>query len=322
MITKSYVYKVINKINGKIYIGKANDPENRWKKHQYIAKYKKKEYGFYYFHAAIIKYGKENFLFEIIEECDSEELALNREIYWVNHYKSNNREIGYNLTNGGEGVSGRRYTEEEKIIKSNFMRIFWQTHIHPCIGTHISSDHKKKISEANIGKHLDYNTKDKISQANSGEKNGNYGNIEDLLSRQNRGKKISETKRKNKYAPRIATIETRDKLQLAAKEKRSLRLSDEQKDEIIKLYNSGNFLKRELANQFNAEENTIVYIIRYWNKIKSNKLNKLSSEQKQQIIELYYSKLYTKKEISDIIKIPINRVISTIKMHIRAHKII
>lgn len=321
METKSYVYKVTNKLNNKVYIGKANDPQNRWKKHLYISKYGKKEYGFYYLHAAIIKYGKDNFSFEIIEECNNENDALNKEIYWIKYYNSNNREIGYNLTNGGEGVSGRKYTDEEKKIKSDYMHLYWETHIHPCIGLHISSEHKEKISKANSGKILNNDTKIKISKANSGENNGNYNKIESSESRQNRGKKISETKKKNNLLSKIISQETINKLKLANKEKSSHKLTYDQKDKIIELYKSGKFLKRDLAKQFNVEEKTIIYVLRFWEKVKYNQSNKLTQDQKDQIIELFYIQKYSKKAIAEYIKIPINIIISTIKMYIRTHKI-
>lgn len=45
------------------------------------------------------KYGFENFSFEILEECKTEELD-EEEIYWIKYYDSYNK--GYNLTGGGQ----------------------------------------------------------------------------------------------------------------------------------------------------------------------------------------------------------------------------
>ena len=64
-----YVYKVINLVNGKLYIGKAEDVKERWQKHLSNARTLR---GFV-FHDAIRKYGSDNFNVEIIEESDSEE---------------------------------------------------------------------------------------------------------------------------------------------------------------------------------------------------------------------------------------------------------
>jgi hypothetical protein len=46
------------------------------------------------------KYGIDNFLFEVVEECSLEELN-NREKYWIKYYDSHNPLNGYNLTDGG-----------------------------------------------------------------------------------------------------------------------------------------------------------------------------------------------------------------------------
>lgn len=91
------IYKITNKINNKIYIGKSTDIEKRWKYHishyNYEREYNKPLY------KAFRKYGVENFSFEIIEECllDIDE----KEKYWINFY--NSYKNGYNATIGGEG---------------------------------------------------------------------------------------------------------------------------------------------------------------------------------------------------------------------------
>jgi group I intron endonuclease len=105
-----YIYKITNQINGKVYIGKSKNPTNRFKRHLYVANHKDTGPNqFRPIHAAILKYGKENFELEIVEECDSEEKVFERERYWISYYKSNLKrhpDTGYNLTDGGEGASG------------------------------------------------------------------------------------------------------------------------------------------------------------------------------------------------------------------------
>lgn len=65
-----------------------------------------------YFHSAINKYGFENFLFEKIDEADTQEILDKKERYWIKFYKSNNKEYGYNLDSGGK--SGNKKSEETK----------------------------------------------------------------------------------------------------------------------------------------------------------------------------------------------------------------
>jgi group I intron endonuclease len=57
------IYKITNKINGKVYIGQSINIERRWKEH--ISDKRKNSL----IHLAIEKYGEKNFNFEIIEEC-------------------------------------------------------------------------------------------------------------------------------------------------------------------------------------------------------------------------------------------------------------
>lgn len=112
---KFYVYKITNKVNGKIYIGKTGDATRRWKKHLTVAK-SPTQNNHRLIHKAIRKYGENNFSFEIIESVDLESEALEKEMRWIAYYQSNTarygKDAGYNQTDGGEGTSGHKHSEE------------------------------------------------------------------------------------------------------------------------------------------------------------------------------------------------------------------
>ncbi len=115
-----YVYKIVNKINGKLYIGKTKkDEKKRWQDHLKIANGDKEKYPrlFFAIHAAIKKYGEENFSFEKEAIYDTEILAFIGESSFIEDYKSRGY-ILYNLTNGGEGPSGAKRSIETKIKMS------------------------------------------------------------------------------------------------------------------------------------------------------------------------------------------------------------
>lgn len=99
-----FVYKITNIKNNKIYIGKTFDIKNRWGHH--LSHLNAKNHQHLPLTRAINKYKKENFIIEQIEECETEEKAFERETYWILHFNSNNKNIGYNCTIGGEGSSG------------------------------------------------------------------------------------------------------------------------------------------------------------------------------------------------------------------------
>lgn len=107
------IYKITNNLNNKSYIGQSIHIEKRWEEHLY--KSSKSSLIQY----VIYKYGKENFTFEILEECEQSKLN-EREQYWIKFY--NSFENGYNLTLGGGGTI--KYSSEaiyEDYIKTQSM---------------------------------------------------------------------------------------------------------------------------------------------------------------------------------------------------------
>lgn len=98
------IYKVINDINQKIYIGQTvNSLAYRWGQH-IKASYSQESKQLSHFHLAIRKYGSDHFYPSIIEQCEDKELD-EKEKYWINFY--NSFELGYNSTTGGQKGSTR-----------------------------------------------------------------------------------------------------------------------------------------------------------------------------------------------------------------------
>lgn len=111
-----YVYKITNLKNKKVYIGKTSNsnPRNRWARHLHTARNKTtSSHQYQAIHKAIVKYGEENFQFEVIEECSTEQQSLDREISWIKQFNSFGKN-GYNLTAGGEGSSGFKHSLESR----------------------------------------------------------------------------------------------------------------------------------------------------------------------------------------------------------------
>lgn len=120
-----YIYKITNIINGKLYIGQTRKTiEERFKAHIKNARRHVNRY----LYDAMNKYGYDNFVPSLIEECD-DILLDEREIYWIQLYNTTDKNIGYNMTSGGGGGDT------------------WTNNPH-------KAETSKKISEHNKGRHF------------------------------------------------------------------------------------------------------------------------------------------------------------------------
>ena len=92
------IYRIINKINGKLYVGQTvKTIEKRWDGHKRSSK--TKDFPIYY---AMRKYGIENFYIELLDTAqDQEELDL-KEVYYSEFYDTMTPNV-YNLIVGNGG---------------------------------------------------------------------------------------------------------------------------------------------------------------------------------------------------------------------------
>lgn len=110
-----FVYLLRNQINGKLYVGKSNDPDYRFRKHKEIAAHGPNHSNNLYqaIHAAIRKYGHENFVLKVVEEVESEELSYQLETMWIKTLRANGFHL-YNENDGGLGGIGFKHSQETK----------------------------------------------------------------------------------------------------------------------------------------------------------------------------------------------------------------
>lgn len=104
----AYIYKIENKHNGKLYIGKTehDDPFVRWNEHIREARKERSKNRALY--RAINKYGFNSFKFEVIEKTSNPE---EREIFYINQFDTYKN--GYNETLGGDGTAYLNLPEKE-----------------------------------------------------------------------------------------------------------------------------------------------------------------------------------------------------------------
>jgi group I intron endonuclease len=94
------IYKITNKVNGKVYIGLTTTTlKYRWTKHKAASRDLKNTKHLY---KAMRKYGIENFSIEQIDETNDFTKLGDLERKYISEYNSTDPDKGYNLTAGGE----------------------------------------------------------------------------------------------------------------------------------------------------------------------------------------------------------------------------
>lgn len=110
------IYCFTNKINGKKYVGQSKQLNKRYHGHINDAMNPDKAKNDpSVFHAALRKYGIDNFDYEILEECKVSELN-EKEKYWIDKLHSYILENGYNLTYGGDSFTRSYYFSSEELL--------------------------------------------------------------------------------------------------------------------------------------------------------------------------------------------------------------
>lgn len=122
------VYLITCIVTGKQYVGvTVRGYLNRWKKH--LAQSKTKGTGL---HEDIHKYGESAFKIEVIESkqyVNRDRLAkwlFKRERYWIAYYDTYLN--GYNLTEGGDGVSGAHKSKVIRNLMKEMMKDLYDRH--------------------------------------------------------------------------------------------------------------------------------------------------------------------------------------------------
>jgi len=132
-MVKIGIYKIVSP-SEKIYIGQSINIEKRWEKNYKTLKCKTQTK----LYNSLKKYGPENHIFEVIEECLENQLD-EREIYWGTHYSVlGNNGLNLRLGNGKGSLS----EETKHKISSNSKGISRNK------GVPKSKEHKEKMSKA------------------------------------------------------------------------------------------------------------------------------------------------------------------------------
>jgi group I intron endonuclease len=100
---KAFVYRWINKLNGKEYLGSTSSAKRRLNTYYDLKTLGEVNMPIY---NAILKHGHENFIFEIIEYCLSED-TIKREQYYLDNF-----DFEYNVLANANSLAGYKHTTE------------------------------------------------------------------------------------------------------------------------------------------------------------------------------------------------------------------
>jgi group I intron endonuclease len=148
------IYIITNLLNAKQYVGITKDLKKRWGQHKTLNGSAPA------LHAALKKYGKENFALTHIADAFDSECACAIEQMLIKDHNTLSPN-GYNLTLGGEGVHGIKLaTSHKEKIKSS---------VHEYIASLSESEKKKKYTAKNVvsraGSKQKENSKKKTSES-------------------------------------------------------------------------------------------------------------------------------------------------------------
>ena len=175
------IYKIINVVNNKFYVGSAVDLKRRKTRH--FSELRRGKHKNRHLQASWVKYGEQAFVFVVVEEVFSDDDLLATENRWLKEHVG--KDYCYNLATDATapmlGISGeksptwgRKRTLEELSAQS------WLGRTH-------KPESKEKIRAFLIGKPRLASVREKISAALSGEGNYWYGK-----QRPDHGAKVSK----------------------------------------------------------------------------------------------------------------------------------
>ena len=125
--TFGFIYLII--CNGKYYVGQTaqEDKYSRVREHVLYGSDKSCNPGNHpHLYNSIKKYGIENTLFKVIDTTATSQIELDKlEQKYIKHYKCDDREYGYNKTEGGGGTRGFKHSEEQNKANSDRMTEFF-----------------------------------------------------------------------------------------------------------------------------------------------------------------------------------------------------
>ena len=243
---KSGIYKITNLVNGKFYIGSANNIYARWKGHKTSLRSKTKNHHSIHFQRAWDKHGEKNFVFEIIELVENfaddkkilKRCLLDREQHYLDTLTPWDRKVGYNFDKVAGSSLGRKMKKKTKKLLSIAAK-----------KQENNAFRRTGDDAVNAGRLHTKEWCDDMSIRFSGENNPFYKKthteeVRKNISKNNTGKPLGE---ENPFS----------------------KLKEKEVEEIIKYFHAGIYNQMELEKMYQTDQTNISLIVRgkTWKKV-------------------------------------------------------
>jgi len=140
------VYAIRNILNGLLYVGSSKITYERWSDHKTDLRHKRHHSP--HLQRAWDKYGEKSFEFIVLEYVNKQEDLEVREQYWIDFYKSYERERGYNICSKAYRRIGISPWSKGKHLPPETIEKIRQSKL----GKKLTEEHKRKISDAGKGR--------------------------------------------------------------------------------------------------------------------------------------------------------------------------
>jgi group I intron endonuclease len=225
----SGAYMIINKVNGKAYIGISKNVKYRLKNHKWLLKervhFNKRLQNSYN------KHGEQAFSFQVLEYCPIDELS-EKEKHYINFF--NTVEKGYNLKTGGHENLVFSEETKRKISKSNKGRV-------------ISQKTREKIRKTLTGFKHSEEARRNMGESHKGPGNGNY----------RKGHLFSEERRINMSLAQKGKKQTEEHIKNMIEARHGKYFSIDEKIKMHELNKKNKLTRIQIAEMYNLNRQTV-----------------------------------------------------------------
>lgn len=220
------IYRILNKVNGKFYIGSTVNFRKRMREHLFYLR--NGNHVNNHLQHAFNKYGEKSFSFEVVEYVDDIEKLMEIEQMYLDELKPYDMNVGYNIS---DIATHYRVVGEE----------------HHAFGVPKSKEHRMKISQSLKGHKHTEETRRKISRSlegkNCGKDHWSYGKERSEQHRKNLSKSLKGkfAGKNNPFYGKKHTLEARKKMGIP----------------VVQLTKDGEFIAKYDSAAIAAEENGI-----------------------------------------------------------------